>query len=365
VPRTSQLPLQSDSRQLIIKIADQLLDLEANASELRAAAHQLYSLFSDVTGVGDSSQAPEDTRDTLLACGKALSPNDAARSILDYYRTAQFLRGTYAAIKEAQKRFTDRPIEILYAGCGPFAPFAIALATQFSPDEIQFTLLDINARSLNAAKQIVDHLNLGGFIRAYVQDDAACYQHPIGRGPHIVITETMQQALAKEPQVAIDLNLRRQLVPGGIFIPDCVAIDVCLSELSKEIRFIQAKTDIGKSELSDLRAGKNRIVLGRIFELREDHRRALLTGTAINAMTRNTLFDPVTIEIPPIEDHTYRLMLLTTITIFDTIVLTENTSGLTLPMVLHDLGTVAGGSRIEFSYTLGHQPGFRYRLLPN
>src|SRR6185295_13729188 len=110
--------------QLLNQIADDLLFQQEDEERLKAAATQLYSLCSSVTRTGDSSLHADDLIETRLSNGNAISPRDAASCLLDYSRTSKFLRGIHAAIVEAQKRFPDTTIEILYAGCGPFAPLA-------------------------------------------------------------------------------------------------------------------------------------------------------------------------------------------------------------------------------------------------
>ena len=71
---------------------------------------------------------------------------------------------------------------------------------------------------------------------------------------HIVITETMQKTLEKEPQVAITLNLANQLCEHGIFIPQQITIEACLVNCTKSLYKFGARP-------------RERMFLGEIFEL--------------------------------------------------------------------------------------------------
>jgi len=182
------------------QITDELL-LQNDPKKLDEAVNRLHLLFSALSGIDDDTDGTWSSCDTLLSNGLAISPKDAGRCAVDSARTSKFLRGIYAALLKAQTRFPSGPIEILYAGCGPFATLAIPLATRFTADEIQFTLVEINHRSLELAEKTFRAFGLSDFVRDYIQTDAASYLHP--GTLHMVITETMQKALSKEPQVAI------------------------------------------------------------------------------------------------------------------------------------------------------------------
>ena len=328
---------------LLKQIADDLLFQHEDHDRLSAAATQLYSLCSSVTGIDESSIHTDDLNETKLPNGNAISPRDAARCVLDYSRTSKFLRGIHAAIVEAQKRFPNTTIEILYAGCGPFAPLAIPLTSRFSSGEIQFTLLDIHKRSLDATQRIFQAFGLTSFVRDYIHGDATSYVHHSRL--HLIVTETMQRGLEKEPQAAITLNLAPQLSEGGIFIPEKICVSACFDDPSTE--FPQRAACLGSRQVKSAR-----INLGQILEL---------TAENLHSFSDGVGFPTVVLDIPGAANKNLRLVLLTTITVFGSVVLDEYESGITYPVVLHDFSWTKCGTGIEFAYFLGAEPGFRLR----
>lgn len=322
------------------QITDELLFLDNHYGKLRTAINNYYSFLCDIIDLDDNSFEYSDNQETVLDDGKAISPKEAARCVWDIDRTTQFLRGIYAAIFEAQKRFPDEKIEILYAGCGPLAALAIPLCTKFSPDEISFTLIDIHQRSIDSAQKVFQKLGFDEFVNKYIQTDAAKYQNENDKKFHIIFAEVMQRALDKEPQVAVTLHLSQFLRENGIFIPQKILIEACLLDRGKEFTF-------GK----DIILKRERIYLGQIFEL------------SLESSSRENFLSSKIIEIPNKDLCNLNLALLTKIFIYDDFNLDEYNSGLTMPKVLHNFEQLSNNQRIKFQYVLGKVPRFEYRIL--
>ena len=325
-------------------ITEQLLT-ENHPGKLRDAAINLHSLFSGISGVSENSSDPVYSKVTVLPTGKAVSPAGAARCIWDFMRTAKFLRGVHLAIIELQKRFPQEKIEILYAGCGPFATLAVPLMAKFSSEEIGFTLLDIHEISLESAAQIVKTFDLESYIDEYVQADAAEYAQP--KSFHLIISETMQKALINETQVSIMKNLSSRLKNKGVFVPQKILIEACLYDPKTE--FVTVSAESGSTPQNE----RLRINLGRIAELNAEKMRDASEKTLA----------PVSVKIPDRKDKKLRLMLSTTITVFDSITLDEYESSITCPKVLDDIAVGDCEKQLEFAYNSGSKPGFRYHYV--
>jgi hypothetical protein len=308
-----------------------------HAGELSAASRALHDLFVRLTGLDVDAIDGADATDIMLPNGKAIAPKYAASCLRDFARTAMFLRGTEAALHALLARFTERPIEMLYAGCGPFAPFALMLATHLDPAQVRVTLLDANPRSLECARAMFENFGLTDFVRAYVRADATTYAWPRELPLHLVLTETMQRALEKEPQVAVSLNLAPQLSDGGILVPERIAVELCLYD--PQCMFPVANSD------GTFESARPPICVGTVLELTAESARAIAVDGEC----------PVVVLDIPADVRHLAAMLRTAITVFGEHSIGEYASGLTNPLPLNG---VAGARRIRARYTGGPRPAF-------
>jgi hypothetical protein len=165
---------------------------------------------------------------------------------------------------------------------------------------------------------------------------------------HLVVTETMNQALRKEPQVAITRHLSPFLLPQGIFIPQRVTVSAAVTDFDRQY-----------PELHSLRPGANEqdsfcikrhypnINLGMVFEL-------------IPGMKE---YPAVTLQIPPLKNRNNFLVLLTDITVFDGLVLSEGQCSLTLPYKYGYLHRLPPADQYVAYYEISSLPGIRIKPL--
>lgn len=166
----------------------------------------------------------EENRDNLhFTSGKALGTTWAAMCLREIQRTRQFVRGLHRAIRECRQRHS-RPVHLLYVGTGPYATLLLPLTTQFRPEELRVTLMEVNPRTIDSLNRVVERLDLAPYVVEIIQDNAVTHTLRAPRQYDIFLSETMQQALVKEQQVPIMLNLLPQLRPDTIIIPETIRL---------------------------------------------------------------------------------------------------------------------------------------------
>ena len=160
--------IDPEIRSLVLTMLD-----ETNPEVLLSACATLHNRLARLAELPDDSEESDDLRASMLASGTAISPRDAARCLRDIARTTTFMRGLRAAVADATRRFPGQAIEVLYAGCGPFATLALSLIVERDPSEVQLTLVDVHERSLDAARRLYERLDALAYIRRFVHADAA------------------------------------------------------------------------------------------------------------------------------------------------------------------------------------------------
>lgn len=316
-------------------VAAALLDPSTPPEEQATACEQFHArCLARIPALQDQA--------IVLASGKALSPADAARCVLDFARTSYFLRAVDAAIAARLERSPGTPVEVLYAGCGPIAPLALVLARRLRGRGVRFTLVDIHPSALACASQLFELSHAAETLRCTRCADATTLCLPDGYAPDVLVAEVMQRALAYEPQLAVVANLLPQCAPDAVLVPGRITVSACLARFSSEQRFD---------------ATPEALDLGTLIDLSKATLTMLSAEMAHDAVALPERLLQVSADAPA--GHT--LMLRTRIEVGPDLALADYDSGLTYPDWQFALGAITPGERLAFSYRLGSNPGFRVR----
>jgi hypothetical protein len=344
----------------INSISDIILNETSSPGELRDALNAFVLLCGDISGIRPDASFDAWAGDSLLNSGVAINPQAAAHCAVDYQRSVIFIRGVHAAINTLKLRFPDIPLEILYAGCGPFATLLLPLLGKFTPGELRIYMLDIHQRSLDSVELLLAHFGYGAHAVRIIQDDACHYKHP-GK-LHLVIAETMQKSLEQEPQFAVTANLAPQLWPTGVFIPQRIEVALYLADLAHEKELICQSQQIDREALE--KSG-SRYPIAKVCTLAPECASAQIRKAQHNAHTTRLALEPITVAIPELADITrFDATLFTRISVFEQYRLEDYESEITLPLRCHELAPLAGGERYRVSYQLGSYPTFNFERLP-
>jgi hypothetical protein len=280
--------------------------------------------------------------------GKALGLTWAAMCIKDIMRTKKFMAGITKATQACLMKTDKRPIHILYAGTGPFATLILPLIMQFTPGEVQFTLVEINPDSFQCLQTLIKKLDIGKYIYRLERADATQWRLPPNEHVDIFICETMTQGLRSEPQVAICLNIVPQLPNTCLIIPE---------EISLRAVLIDPKKRMANKLGLVLKDGKDEIVeLGNVLALNANTIRELAASLNRDNGTYNSL-PPVNIPVAPAITKTHpELYVLADVTIYKQERLLTDESALSTPLKLKE---VTDETTIQLQYVLGKDPGVK------
>ena len=330
--------------------SDDHAGLQALARDIVSPARERDSLFREVvdlsrmlerlSGVTPDVHVSVGANETVTAAGLAISPVKAALCAREPLRTIVFIRGLAAAIEQVRR--PDRPVRVLYAGCGPLATLALPLMTLLDPEQASFTLVDIHAASLDSARALVRRLGLETHVAGYVLADACSLRLDPAALPDVIVSETMNAALRSEPQVAIMRHLATQ-APQALLVPESVTVEACLLRLSKEL---SPPLEDGVAPRPPQR---ERVELGPVFRLDAD---------AIRAWDGMDAELPAgVVRVPATVPAGMEPRLLTKIVCFGSHRLLDWDSSLNMPQHLPGRLVLQGGETLRFAYRIGEQPG--------
>lgn len=327
--------------------AERLVAPGAPPGEVAAACNALHDLLRRVSGLDESNPAAR--RNASLPSGKVLGPVWAAYCLKDFLRTRAFARGILQAIRTARRRFPGTPVHVLYAGCGPFAGLILPVIPFLEKDEAVFTLLEIMPSSVVLLKKTLDAFGITPWVRAVVQADATTYQIDASSPVHVLVGEMMQAGLEQEPQVAVMMNLAPQVTPGGILVPECIALETGLLHPRRNQERMTQADGPGGGDVCRL--------LGPVFELSQTEIAQWKAGGVSD-------FPEIEIELPADRDPAFRqLALFTTMRVFGSERLGTWDCGLTQPLVVLSLSADQPVRSVGFQYQTGARPGMRYRVV--
>lgn len=334
----------SSYKEKLKEITKILLEEEDEYGKIKEACDDLFTLFLT------ASELKEDEcsrKDCYLPKGKAIGTFWAGVCVKEFMRTKRFIRGIFYGIKKAQEKFPNRMIHILYAGTGPFGTLMLPLTTLFTSEEIKFTLLEINPNSIKSLKKVIKAFEVEKYVEEIVQCDATEYKADKEKPIHMVITETMQNALENEMQVSISLNLVPQMEKEGILVPQNISIKAALLDLKRDTERIMG---VKGAEVDYY------YPLSTIFQLNKE-------SIEEYVKKENCYFKEEEVEFTKdIEQRYRRLSLFTSIKVFEEEELTYNQCSLTMPHRIMDIDWERDAvDKMSFQYVVSEKPGFLYK----
>ncbi|MGB1216683.1 MAG: hypothetical protein ACPG5P_02335 [Saprospiraceae bacterium] len=288
----------------------------------------------------------EKNKDVFLEKGMALSPNMAALCIKDISRTIKFVWGLDEAIQDSLKEKPKKPVKILYAGSGPFATLALPIMSRYSHKEVQFTFVEINPESVSFLNRTLSLLGFQKYCSKIIQEDATTVH--LEEQYDILLSETMQYALLKEPQVSIALHLSQFLSPKGKLIPESIEVDLGL--VNMKIRHEHSMTLDSQFEKKDYYLFLEKILHLNADFVKDFSKKSNFKNHKVDVGIRNQSSDN-------------SLCLMTKITTYNKHTIEHWDSGLTVPKTLAYSLSVNQPQRFSIQYYISDNPDYHIQKL--
>lgn len=327
----------------IVRITSAYFEDNIDYLKLSKATKEYKFLLDEICG---QSMDTEDARiDLEFDNGKAIGTFWAASCLDDYLRTRQFIRGINNAIED--KMISQKPLHILYAGTGPYATLILPLIFRYSKEDIKYTFLEVNPLSFQLLQNLTSKLGLEDYDITFVNEDATKYQINSTNVPDIIISETMQNALAKEQQVPIFLNLMSQVKNDSIFIPEKIELFIGLQNRSIQMHEPQIKHYFKEK---------------KVFEVSID---SMFPDTLPKKQkTKEVTFEKVQTVIGVEKLKNYdQLVIITEIHVYKNEKIGINQSGLTTPICIQDIDDdLKEPIQVETQYEVSSEPKLDYKI---
>jgi len=308
-------------------------------------AKALSDFYSSLSAVQHS-----DGNEVSVKGGIALSSSGAADCIDDYLRTIYFIKGIYKAITKLSDDFPQKSINILYAGCGPYATLILPLLPLFNKERINAILLDINAESIQSVRHLLTVIGLDEYSLQLIETDATTYTKPEDFTIDLAISETMHYALTREPQVAIVKNIVKQLPEHAILIPEEIRIDLAYTFFDYEPSLKNAKEEIkGHKQLQPY---PHHVFVDRLFTISKE----------LGSLGHNSKFESDFYDLPENFTECPDVCIFTEIKVFDNIELKTAESYITNPFCVVSLYSINDYSGIQLLYDFSEIPKWSYSL---
>jgi hypothetical protein len=336
-------------------LAKTILNTLSSSAQKQRALDNFVELCSHAGQITPNPSFDAFAQDAYLAQGLAINPEAAAQCVKDYRRSVVFIQGVHEALQILLKQNPNGSINILYAGCGPYATQLLPLLSLLDHRCFTITLLDIHISSLNCVKTLISSFGLDMFSINYVHADATTFQHTSKFD--LILSEVMQKALEQEPQVSVTANLAPQLTAQGFFIPERIDIELALIDLVKEHKSYE---ELGFVDSNYQLKIKSRKSIANIFSLTSGNANAFVSSAVTRVNTRAIKLSNVTF---PSDFSNYNdVVLFTRIKVFNHHCLCDYECDLTLPRRLNDLD-IQSSKTFEVNYILGNYPKFEFIVI--
>ncbi|WP_298442809.1 hypothetical protein [uncultured Ferrimonas sp.] len=341
------------------------------AAETAAASVALGNLYQGLLGIYQRIELEPSlrTRQYVSRHGLVLSPDQCVTTQTDTHRISRFIRGIDQALIQLQQQPRERPLNVVYPACGPFAPLLLPLLCFYQnrsgadPINIKVTLIDIQPGAVASLQAVTHELGLGKYIESIVCMDGCDYrsEQPID----LLIIEAMQHGFSREAHLPLAQGLVPQMSDHGVLIPERIELSAQLVVGQHE--YIERWQ---KSKGNEQPLPAERIKLGTVLTLTKES----VTQLCVRQLRDNsTLIDCNTVLIPEIPPQLGEqlLVICTQIYTFKMECLDEYQSGITHPLpdtqvCINFIPSdpkpgdllLRNGDCIKFYYRLNGLPGF-------